>query len=333
MSEESLRRARKEIQARRDRAEWEAARREAEIKEAIPAAQPYLLCVSQTGSQIARILLAGGKETRARIEALAVENTNAQKQLALFLRENGYSEDYLDIPYTCRECGDTGYVNGEKCRCLRELAAQYAADEFHSDAHLDATAESMTFETFSLRYYEEAPIAGGGKAPRQTMGEILEFCGAYAERFSPHAPSVLMTGETGLGKTHLSLAIANRVMQKGWSAMYASSPDLFRRLQNEYYGKGEPGVDTMDALLTTQLVILDDLGAELENQFNVSALYNIVNSRLNAGRPTIINTNLSPKELERRYGGRVASRLMTLYRCLKFVGRDVRQQKLKNHEL
>ena len=80
------------------------------------------------------------------------------------------------------------------------------------------------------------------------------------------------------------------------------------------------------------LVIIDDLGAEIENQFNTASLYNIVNTKLNAKQPVIINTNLVPKELERRYSSRVASRLMTMYQCLKFVGKDIRLIKLKNGE-
>ena len=89
----------------------------------------------------------------------------------------------------------------------------------------------------------------------------------------------------------------------------------------------------MQALMDARLTIIDDLGAEIENQFNVSDLYNLINSRLNLNRPVIISTNLMPKELERRYTNRIASRLMTMYKCLRFVGKDVRQIKLRNNEL
>ena len=92
------------------------------------------------------------------------------------------------------------------------------------------------------------------------MEEIYSFCKAYACQFEPNSPSILMMGPTGLGKTHLSLSIAAEVIGKGYAVMYASAPDLFRQLQEEYYGKGIPGKDTMDMLLKTDLVILDDIG-------------------------------------------------------------------------
>ncbi|MEG2813961.1 MAG: ATP-binding protein, partial [Oscillospiraceae bacterium] len=145
--------------------------------------------------------------------------------------------------------------------------------------------------------------------------------------------SILMMGETGLGKTHLSLSIAEEITRMGFVAMYSSALDLFRTLQNEYYGKGEQGKNTMQTILQADLVIIDDLGAEFESQFNVSALYNIINSRLNVNKPIIISTNLNSQQIELKYSNRVASRVLTLYKCLKFVGKDIRQIKLKSNEL
>lgn len=321
MGAQSMERAYKTIQERRSRAELLARQREEELAAALPEAGRLLQEIARTGTRIARILLSGGEGTRERMEAAARENLQAQERLEQLLREHGYPADYLDPPYTCGRCRDTGYDGGRRCTCLTSLAARYEAEDFNAAAHI----EPQTFDTFRLKYYEGAA--------RKTMGEILDSCRAYAEQFQPHAASLLMMGETGLGKTHLSLAIAARIMERGFSAVYVSGPDLFRKLQNEYYGKGEPGADTMAVMLDTDLVILDDLGAEISGQFNTSALYHLVNSRLNAGRATIISTNLPPRELESRYGARIASRLLTMYKCFCFVGRDIRQLKLQQNEL
>ncbi|MEG0895115.1 MAG: ATP-binding protein, partial [Oscillospiraceae bacterium] len=154
-------------------------------------------------------------------------------------------------------------------------------------------------------------------------------CKLYAEGFSLNSHSVLMIGNTGLGKTHLSSAIAKKVSQNGFSVMYVSYLDLVRNLQSEYFGKSDG--NTMSKVLDADLLILDDLGVEFDSQFNISALYNIINSRTN--KPTIINTNLTAAELEKKYSQRIVSRLLTLYKCLKFTGVDVRYLKLKNHEI
>jgi DNA replication protein DnaC len=77
------------------------------------------------------------------------------------------------------------------------------------------------------------------------------------------------------------------------------------------------------------LLIIDDLGTEMSNQFTVSCLYNIINVRINNARATVISTNLSQNDLRQRYWDRITSRLFGEYRPLLFVGNDVRAQKLK----
>ena len=86
----------------------------------------------------------------------------------------------------------------------------------------------------------------------------------------------------------------------------------------------------MKRILDCDLFILDDLGTELTTSFTQSALYNIVNSRLTAGRKTIISTNLSEEETARRYLPQTVSRLGGEYVVLDFVGRDVRRQRLEH---
>ena len=58
-----------------------------------------------------------------------------------------------------------------------------------------------------------------------------------------------------------------------------------------------------------------------------SALYTLINTRLTEGRKTIISTNLSFGEMEKRYSGQICSRIRGEYRLLPFVGRDIRQIK------
>ena len=77
--------------------------------------------------------------------------------------------------------------------------------------------------------------------------------------------------------------------------------------------------------------VLDDLGAEFSTQFTSSALYNIINSRITASLPTIISTNLSMDEFEKRYGERIFSRIVGCFKWEQFCGKDIRiQKKLKN---
>lgn len=72
---------------------------------------------------------------------------------------------------------------------------------------------------------------------------------------------------------------------------------------------------------------LDDLGTEMTTSFVQSALYQLLNGRLLAGKSTVISTNLDPEELGRRYGAPLLSRLEGEYQLLPFVGTDIRRLK------
>ena len=136
-----------------------------------------------------------------------------------------------------------------------------------------------------------------------------------------------MYGKTGLGKTHLSLAIAAEVSKKGYKVIYGSAQNLLRKVEKEHFSGGDD--ETINSLLECDLLVLDDLGTEFESKFNASQVYNIINTRLNFSLPTIISTNLTMSELEGRYEQRVVSRLIGEYDVLMFIGNDVRQLKKK----
>ena len=158
------------------------------------------------------------------------------------------------------------------------------------------------------------------------MKRILEFTRNYAENFTPSSGSILMFGGTGLGKTHLSLAIANKVLEKGYSVVYDSIINILRTIEKEHFSRDHSSEMT-DLILSSELLIIDDLGTEYETQFYNSTVYNIINSRINSSRPTIINTNLDYAGINKRYEARVVSRLTTIYSCLEFKGEDIRMQK------
>ena len=79
----------------------------------------------------------------------------------------------------------------------------------------------------------------------------------------------------------------------------------------------------------SDLLIIDDLGCEMANQFSISCVYNLINTRINANKSTIINTNLSYDELRGTYADRITSRLFGEFSPLVFKGTDIRRQKLE----
>ena len=161
------------------------------------------------------------------------------------------------------------------------------------------------------------------------MAGNYRYCKNYADNFSLKSPSLILYGATGLGKTHLSLAIAGEVIGKGFGVIYGSAQNLLNRLENEKFGRSGQDGDTLSLLLECDLLILDDLGAEFSTAFTLSAIYNIINSRMLASLPTIISTNLEPGELDKKYDQRIASRILGSFTPVYFCGRDIRQLKIK----
>jgi len=313
---EQFQEAMRTIQARRTAANALAEARTREVNERFPQIREINSRLSDTAMELFHVLQAGG-DTQEQIEQIRRRNLEGQRIVRQMLLANGLPEDYLELHYTCPKCDDTGYANGCYCDCLKRELGRLAIEEMNRHAQV----KLCSFDSFSLEYYRNDP------ACYETMRRILAFCKRYAAQFDSHAPSLLLSGNTGLGKTHLSLAIASEVMQKGYGVLYDSVINLLRRVEREHFGRGEAGADTLEILLTCDLLILDDLGAEFDSSFYVSTVYNIINTRLNCGLPTIISTNLTLKELESRYSERFASRIAGYYGKLEFLGNDVRVQK------
>ena len=105
---------------------------------------------------------------------------------------------------------------------------------------------------------------------------------------------------------------------------------MFANFERERFGtdNGMATAVPLSRYTDCDLLILDDLGTEMTNEFTVSALYAVMNTRLNLRRPTILNTNLTGREIKAKYTDRIASRILGDYKPLVFVGTDVRLQKL-----
>ena len=256
------------------------------------------------------------------IQQQKIINLRAQERIRGLLIKHSLPEDYLDIKYFCPVCEDTGIKGGRLCSCHLELLKKIAFDEAGKKSPL----KFCKFEDFRLDYYSDKATSYE-RSPREIMKDILEFCKVYAYSFDTDSPSVLMQGFTGLGKTHLSLAIAGEVIGKGYSVLYNSAQNFFTELQKERFGKTNSNGAFEAMMLECDLLVIDDLGAEFITQFSSSALYNIINTRINTGLPTIISTNLSLVEIENTYTQRISSRIIGEYSILHFEGKDIRQIK------
>ena len=307
------------IAKRKSDAEMIQRERQIQVIRKIPEIGRYLKELSGLASGLLRSMESDDFESMMR--EITDTNQKAQRKIRSLLVENGYPEDYLDTPYTCPECGDSGFVNGYACSCRKYLLSELNV----RDLEAVSPARNCRFDNFSLGYYSDISDAQYGVSPREKMEDILEYCKAYAADFDMNSNSVYMCGATGLGKTHLSLAIANVAARKGYSVVYYSAQNLLSDIEREKFSGARP--HTESKALGCDLLIIDDLGSEFSTQFTVSQIYNILNDRINRSKPVIISTNLSPEELEKKYTQRITSRIIGNYTPLFFMGSDIRQIK------
>ncbi len=311
------------LQKKRIRSERELQKRRDILFLRSPRAEAIERELARSAVSAARAVFSG-KDKREELVKLKEKSAALQKELSDILESLGFEKNYLEERHECGSCRDTGYIDGRMCECMRKTLKQCAYDSLNRISPLALS----DFESFSLEYYSRSVPEGGKMSPYNQMSIILDVCKKYADRFPENSRNMLLQGAPGLGKTHLSLAIAKSVIDKGCGVVYVSAPDILSRLENEHFRGFESSMtDSEKILIECDLLILDDLGTEFQTKFTVSEIYRILNTRMLCSKPTIISTNLSLKDLERAYDVRTVSRILGMYSILSFTGKDIRQLK------
>ncbi|MBR6557414.1 MAG: ATP-binding protein [Clostridia bacterium] len=275
--------------------------------------------LSATGLKIFSAAGAGREGLDDKLAALKSENKALREERARLLAEAGYPADYSDIVYECDKCSDTGFSDGQMCACMKRALTLAG----YESSGIGDLIKTQSFDNFSLDYYK-----GEDRAIAELIFRKMKH---YAETFNPdRADNILFVGNTGLGKTHLSTASAKVIIDRGYDVVYDSAQNIFFDFENERFHSSrntEIG-DATDRYFDCDLLIIDDLGTEMASAFTVSCLYNIINTRQNRNKPTIISTNLDSAELRRRYSDRITSRILGEFFPFFFKGNDIRSQKL-----
>lgn len=317
-SQEVYRKAAQILERRLEKANMQAQNKFDEITEKLPELETIRQRLAQIGLNISKVFLYS-EDKQADIDKLMQESLELQEQKKKILTDNGYSEDALSVQYTCPVCKDTGFVKNRMCKCHIELLK----DIERSNLSKIAPVEDCTFDTFDVNYYPDEAM-DNGISPRNKAEKIKNSCRKYAVNFTTSSPNIMFMGGTGLGKTHLSLAIANVVINRGYSVVYGTTQNILGDLQNENFGRDENIRYNERAVLNCDLLILDDLGTEFKSSYTVACLYNIINSRISSKLPTIISTNIGFDELEEKYDQRIVSRVAGEYTKFMLVGNDIR---------
>ena len=293
--DELFRAAQREVAAYRQQAVMQAETARRAAYAAHPALAEADSAHLRAGLGLAKAAALGGNMDTARA-ALA----RADEALAAAVREAGFSADDFKPAYRCPLCEDTGMRGGVPCRCVADAARRLRRDEVNAASPLGL----CQFASFEV--------------------ELLNYCRGYAAKFSQNSPNLLFMGHTGLGKTHLALAIADAVLEGGHDVLYTSAAALAAQLGREHFNY-TTNDEWLAACQEADLLILDDLGTEYITPLTISVLYELINTRMLTHRPTIYTTNITDQSVfVARYTEKVASRMLGGCKMFKFFGTDQR---------
>lgn len=236
----------------------------------------------------------------------------------------GYPDDYLDMPYECPDCKDTGYIGTKKCHCFNRAVIEL----LYAQSNLKNILKEENFQTFQLNYYSKSHIdPKTNRSSYASAKEAFEVCKDFAEHFQEDFRNLFVYGDTGVGKTFLANCIAKELIDHSYSVIYFTAFELFDIIAKSRFDKEAAAENMYEHIFNCDLLIIDDLGTELTNSFTSSQLFLCLNERLKRRKSTMISTNLCLEALVDLYSERTFSRVTSSFHMLKLTGDDIRIKK------
>ena len=296
-----------------------------EVVNAIPELKDLDEKIRSLSLQHAKSRLTSGIDGEDLASTIAQISTEKERLLIA----HGYPSDYLKPVYTCADCQDTGYIDGQKCHCFEKEIVNF----LYAQSNLKDILENENFSHFNLEYYPDDYIEEAtGLTPRDNIQSVVATVRSFIDNFSTAPGNLLLYGNTGVGKTFLTNCIAKELLDQSYTVVYLTSIKLFDILETNKFDRDISRTEkdsSLSYILSSDLLIIDDLGTELNNSFTSSQLYHCIDTRLTNHRSTIISTNLSFDDLREQYSERIFSRITSNYSLLKITGDDIRLKKLQ----
>jgi len=327
MNIDLLRSIEREYEQKRTLAEKNTEYLKNETYEKIPKLAEIDSLIKKLGIEASKASLISNEEEKVKIlneltdkiEALKAEKQSILSQQGVSLTPN----------YECAKCKDTGYITvdykTEMCSCMK----QKFINESYNKSNL-YRLKNDTFENFNENLYDEnvnLERYSANISPRENIKKIKALSLKFIENFEDaNQKNLLFIGTPGVGKTFLSGCIANKIINKGYTVLYQTSPLLLDSIfEYKYNQKNASSKELYDSLFNVNLLIIDDLGTENLTAARFAELFTVINARLlNPKTKTIISTNLTLDKLAKNYDDRVISRLIGNFDICRFIGDDIR---------
>jgi DNA replication protein DnaC len=245
---------------------------------------------------------------------------------------------------TCDSCGGTGFAIVE--REGREYAQACGCRGSAAGAAGEASAAERLRIPPRYAHCSLGNFEPGSPSLRAALAKAMSYCNGYPHLGDDEGLGLLFTGDNGVGKTHLAVAVlaelagAKRVRGQFWDFH-----ELIREIKNSYNPETRTSeLQVLEPVVEADLLLLDDLGAWKMTDWMNDTLFYILNSRYLAKRATLITTNYQDADREaalaadplrrreflvERIGQRLRSRLMEMCAVVAMHGKDRRQVALQ----
>lgn len=311
-------------ESKRDRQVRDQRSRVEKVYKKVPAIKRIDEDIFKTGLSMSKYIIGNPKEYKNVIEDAkkAIETLKMEK--AYLMTESNIPADYMNIIYDCKSCKDTGYLDtGYQCNCLKQALVSRA----YQMSNLENVLQKENFKNFNIDIFKDEVFENEIMTPRENMLDIVGMAEGFISNFNEsNGDNLLFYGTTGLGKTFLCNCIAKSLLDKNRIVIYQTAFTILEIIERHRFGRGDKEFNDYqyNLLFEADLLVIDDLGTEVANTFTNAEIFNIVNTRIIAGKKTLISTNLTPKEISETYTDRVFSRILDKFIPLKFYGHDLR---------
>ena len=304
--------------SRRLERQHEADRRKRRLMTAVPELSQLEDEIRQTAIRAVGSRLREASDSQDAASEIAKLSTRKQE----LIQEAGFAADYLDVPYVCADCRDTGYIDGRRCHCFTQLSL-----ELLYDSHTGSFSKK-SLDQFSLEFYPGDQIDPlSGFSSRELAAAAVRSAGSFVKHFDTSFENILLTGQTGTGKTHLSECIGGEILDGGHTVVYLTAFELFAIMKKEAFSRDYAQGEDFSRMFSCDLLMIDDLGTELVNSMTNSQLFELLNERIRRRASTLISTNLDLVKLRDVYTERLVSRFLEYYKTLTLRGPDIRMLK------